>query len=75
MLIKGLKVIKKPSETYLVVRESDGDRELTATECELLEKIANMTRGETLEWILAGIDFDGADPNTFDVAELRAALP
>jgi hypothetical protein len=36
MIIPGLMVIKKPLETYLIVRESDGDRELTPVECEKL---------------------------------------
>lgn len=40
-LIPGLTVVKAPWETYLVVREPDGDRELNAAECELLERLAN----------------------------------
>jgi hypothetical protein len=40
-LIPGLTVVKKPFETYLIVRESDGDRELNAAECELLARLAN----------------------------------
>jgi hypothetical protein len=41
LMIKGLRVVKKPFETYLIVREDDGDRELTAAECEQLERVAN----------------------------------
>jgi len=35
-MIPGLTVVKKPFETYLIVREADGDRELTAAECQAL---------------------------------------
>ena len=34
--IPGLTIVRNPMETYLIVREEDGDRELTATECEKL---------------------------------------
>lgn len=35
-MIPGLTIVRKPLETYLCVRGADGDRELTALECELL---------------------------------------
>lgn len=34
--IVGLTLVTKPLETYLVVREWDGDRELNPAECEKL---------------------------------------
>jgi hypothetical protein len=40
-LIPGLTLVRKPLETYLIVREEDGDRELTATECEKLYALAS----------------------------------
>jgi hypothetical protein len=35
-MIPGLMIVRKPLETYLIVREGHGDRELTAAECERL---------------------------------------
>lgn len=35
-MIPGLTLVRKPLETYLIVREDDGDRELTPLECEQL---------------------------------------
>jgi len=44
MAIPGLTVVKKPLETYLIVRETDGDRELTAAECDLIVAALNPDR-------------------------------
>ncbi len=72
--IPNLTVVKKPGEAYLTVRESDGDRELTLAECEALHGLASLTGAQLLGAVLAMIDFDGMDENTFTIAELRRAL-
>jgi hypothetical protein len=43
----GLTLVEKPFETYLVIRDADGDRELNGTECRELIKAA--ARIEALE--------------------------
>ena len=48
-MIPGLVIVRKPMETYLCVREADGDRELNADECEKLYDLALSRAGGGLE--------------------------
>lgn len=75
-LIPGLTVVKRPLETYLIVRERDGDRELTRAECGLLLKAAQAF--DKLQAIHSGLDDALGDldyTHIDDEDELRLVSP
>ena len=65
-MIKGLTIVEKPFETYLVVRDVDGDRELTAADCRELMEAAK--RIEALEAALRQIATLEDLPSSLSVA-------
>lgn len=52
-MIPGLTLVKKPLETYIIVREEDGDRELTRAEW---DRAFSLLNGDREQFVLDGLN-------------------